>query len=69
MRCKRHKLFRINEPCYWGEGMKEVKVEVSKEPIDDATVSCKKLPIGIRLFNKLFGNKEKMTVIILGRDV
>lgn len=49
--------------------MKEVKVEVSKEPIDDATVSCKKLPIGIRLFNKLFGNKEKMTVIILGRDV
>lgn len=49
--------------------MKEVKVEVSKEPINDAIVSCKKLPIGMRLFNKLFGNKEKMTVIILGRDV
>ena len=47
--------------------MKEVKVEVSKEPIDDATVSCKKLPIGIRLFNKLFGNKEKNDCNYIGQ--
>lgn len=46
-----------------------VTVEVTNKPNKDAVVSCKKVPIGLKLFNKLFGDKEKMTVIILGKSV
>lgn len=46
-----------------------VEVLVSDKPVEESVVSLKRMPIGLRLYNKLFGNKNKMTVIILGKTV
>ena len=46
-----------------------VEVAVSKEPINNSVVSCKEMSIGLRLYNKLFGSRGKMTVIILGKTI
>lgn len=53
-----------------GVSMKHnVEVLVSNKLVEESVVSLKRVPIGLRLYNKLFGNKEKMTVIILGKTV
>ena len=49
--------------------MQNVQIKVSKEPVDNSTVAIKKIPITHKIFNKLFGKKDKMTVIILGKTV
>ena len=53
-----------------GVSMKHnVEVLVSNKPVEESVVSLKRVSIGLRLYNKLFGNNEKMTVIILGKTV
>ena len=47
----------------------KLKISVSKEPPKDGIVSCKKLSIKKKLFKKLFGETQKVTIIIPGDSV
>lgn len=46
----------------------KLKVSVSKEPPQDAVVTCKRARKN-KLFKKLFGDSQKVTIIIPGESV
>ena len=48
---------------------KQLKISVSKNPVDDAIVNCRTVSIKQKLFNKLFGKKATMTIIVPGNSV
>lgn len=48
---------------------KNLKIRVSKTPPEDALVSCKKVSIKKKFYKKLFGNDNKMTIIVPGDSV
>lgn len=47
----------------------KLKISVSQEPPKDGIVSCKKLSLKKKLFKKLFGDTQKVTIIIPGDSV
>lgn len=47
----------------------KLKVSVSKKPISDSDVTCKKITIREKLLNLLLGNKQQLTVLIPGDNV
>ena len=47
----------------------KLKVSVSKEPPQDAVVTCKRAKLKSKLFKKLFGDSQKVTIIIPGDSV
>lgn len=49
--------------------MKNLRINVSKKPKDDAIVNCKSVGIGKKLFSKLFGEKAKVAIIVPGNCV
>ena len=48
---------------------KHLKLTLSKRPKDDGLVSMKETTIRKSLFNRLFGRKNKVAIIIPGDDV
>lgn len=47
----------------------KLKISVSKKPQTDGTVTCRSLSIRKRLFRTLFGDRQKITVLIPGDNV
>ena len=47
----------------------KIKICVSKEPPKDGVVSYKKTTVKKNLFRKLFGDSQKVTIIIPGDSV
>lgn len=46
-----------------------LKISVSKKPVNRGVVSCRKVTVRERLVRFLFGNKVKLTVIVPGNSV
>ncbi len=49
--------------------MKKLKINVSKNPMNDAIVNYKSVGIKKKLFSKLFGEKAKVAIIVPGNYV
>lgn len=48
---------------------RRLKISVSKEPVADGIVSCKTITLRERLLTRLFGQKQRVTVLIPGNDI
>lgn len=48
---------------------RNLKVCVSKEPMVDGIVSCRTITLREKLLTRLFGQKQRVTVLIPGNDV
>lgn len=46
-----------------------LKISVSKEPKADGIVSCKTVSIRERILRKLFGQSQKVTILVPGDSV
>lgn len=49
--------------------MKKMKISVTKEPVENAMVSCKQVKISKKIFKKIFGEKATVTIITPGSSV
>ena len=52
-----------------GHKMKNLKISVGKETVENAMVSCRKVSVSKKLFNKLFGKEATITIITPGNSV
>lgn len=48
---------------------RNLKVCVSKEPMANGIVSCKTITLREKLLTRLFGQKQRVTVLIPGNDI
>jgi hypothetical protein len=48
---------------------RNLRISVSKEPSPCGIVSCKTITLREKLLTKLFGQKQRVTVLIPGNDV
>jgi len=46
-----------------------LKISVSKHPQDDGIVTCRNVSVRERLLRVLFGNKQRVTILVPGDSV
>lgn len=46
-----------------------LKISVSKKPVKEGVVSCRNVSVRERFLRFIFGNKQKLTIIVPGNTV